>query len=211
MSITQHFSNGEFGQHECNGFCILPCGSQPRTGTRSVELEKDIKDHTKLKKQTDLVELSSPTRTMLSSTVVTVLAPHWSGRLRRTKRFEGTGNSEAQGNLQDVTNTAANHAHERFQETMDRSLTDGSQVQLRVPFLGTRRNTVGWSTKSGPASLDYESKRKMIHTISLDVNSGRMDNRKLDAGALSPVATTASPLSPLSPDSQTGHQGGVSS
>ncbi|XP_044032257.1 mucin-17 isoform X2 [Siniperca chuatsi] len=197
---------------------ILSCGSQPRTGTRSVELEEDRKDHTKLKKQTELVELSNPTRTMLSSTVVTVLAPHWSGRLRRTKRFEGTGNSEAQGNLRDVTNTAANGTHERFQETVDRSLTDGSQAQLRVPFLGTRRNTVDWSTKSGPASLDYESKRKMIQTVSLDVNSGMMDNRKIDAGALSPVATTASPVSPLSLDPneqrrnpQTGHQGGLSS
>lgn len=155
---------------------------------------------------------------MLSSTVVTVLAPHWSGRLRRTKRFEGTGNSEAQGNLRDVTNTAASGTHERFPETVDRSLTDGSQAQLRVPFLGTRRNTVGWATKSGPASLDHESKRKMIQTVSLDVNSGRMDNSKRDSDALRPVASTASPMSPLSLDPneqrrnpQTGNQGGLSS
>ncbi|XP_076617692.1 uncharacterized protein LOC143340001 [Chaetodon auriga] len=155
---------------------------------------------------------------MLSSSVVTVLAPHWSGRLRRTKRFEGTGNLEAQGGLQDVTNTAANHTHERFQETVDRSLTHGSQAQLRVPFLVTRRNTVGCSTKSGLASLDYEPERKMTQTVSLDVNSGRMDNRQTDAGALSTVATTLSPVSPLSldPNEQrrnlpTGHQGGLSS
>ncbi|XP_028425666.1 flocculation protein FLO11 [Perca flavescens] len=214
LSITHSFSNRKFGPHECNGLHILPCGPQPRTGTRFVELEEDIKDHTKLGKHTDLVELSNPTGTMLSSTVVTVLAPHWSSRLRRTKRPEGNGNSESQGNLQDV----ANRAHERFQETVDRSLTDGSQAQLKVPFLGTRRNTVGWSTKSGPASLDYDSKRKMIQTVSLDVNSGRMDNRKMDAGALSHVPTTASLMSPLSLDPneqrrnpQTGHQGGLSS
>ncbi|XP_018553668.1 uncharacterized protein LOC108898237 isoform X1 [Lates calcarifer] len=156
---------------------------------------------------------------MLSSTVVTVLAPHWSGRLRRTKRFEGSGTSDVQGNLQDVTNTAANSAH--FQETqnqqgVERVLTDGLQATLRVPFLGTRRNTVGWSTVSGPARLDCESKRKMNQTVSLDVNSGSMDNRKLDASALSPVSTTASPLSPLSLDPneqrspQTGHQGTLS-
>ncbi|XP_034717473.1 mucin-17 isoform X2 [Etheostoma cragini] len=151
---------------------------------------------------------------MLSSTVVTVLAPHWSSRLRRTKRPEGNGNSEAQWNLQHV----ANRAHERFQETVDGSLTDGSQVPLRVPFLGTRRNTVDWSTKSGPASLDYDSKRKMIQTVSLDVNSGRMDNRKMESGALSHVPTTASLMCPLSLDPneqkrnpQTGHQGGLSS
>ncbi|XP_054478839.1 mucin-2 [Anoplopoma fimbria] len=155
---------------------------------------------------------------MLSSTVVTVLAPHWNGRIRRTKRPEVTGNLEAQGSLQDVTNTAANRAHERFQETADRSFTDGSQAQLRVPFLGTRRNTVGWSTKSGPASLDYDSKRKMIQTVSLDVNSERMNNKNMYAGAVSPVPTAASPVSPLSlgPTEQrrnphTGHQGGLSS
>ncbi|XP_068438135.1 serine-rich adhesin for platelets [Clinocottus analis] len=116
---------------------------------------------------------------MLSSSVVTVLAPHRNGRLKRTKRPEVTGNSEAQGSLQDVTNTAANRAHERFQETGDSSLTDGSQAQPRVPFLGTRRNTVGWSTKSGPASFDYESKRKMIQTASLDVNFERMNNKNV--------------------------------
>ncbi|XP_041817716.1 mucin-5AC-like [Chelmon rostratus] len=153
---------------------------------------------------------------MLSSSVVTVLAPHWSGRLRRTKRFEGTGNFEAQGNLQDVTNTAANHTREHSQETVDRSLTEGSPAQLRVPFHGTRRNTVDSSTKSGHAGLDYESERKMIQTLSLDINSGRMD--KTDAGALRPVAATLSPMSPLSLDPneqrrnpQTGHQGGLSS
>ncbi|XP_032359776.1 mucin-17 isoform X1 [Etheostoma spectabile] len=214
LSITHSFSNlNKFGPHECNGLDILPCGPQPRTGPRSVGLKEDIKDHTKLGQHTDLVELSNPTGTMLSSTVVTVLAPHWSSRLRRTKRPEGNGNSEAQGNLQDV----ANRAHERFQETVDGSLTDGSQVRLRVPFLGTRRNTVDWSTKSGPASLDYDSKRKMIQTVSLDVNSGRMDNRKMESGALSHAPTTASLMSPLSLDPneqrrnpQTG-QGGLSS
>lgn len=195
---------------------MLPRGSQPRTGTRSVESKEDIKDHTELQKQTDLVDPSTSTRTMLSSTVVTVLAPHWSGRPRRAKRFEGTGSSEAQGNLQDVTNTVANHTQAHVQDTASTSLTDRSQAQLRVPFLGTRSNTVDWTTKSGPAGLDYESKRKMIQTISLDVNSGRMDNKKRYAVASSPVGPV-SPMSPLSPDPnerrnpQTGHQGGLSS
>ncbi|XP_035509371.1 mucin-12 [Morone saxatilis] len=213
LIITHSFSNGEFRPHGCNGLRILPRGSQTKTGTRSVKFDKGIKDNTKLEKQTDLLEQSNPSRTMLSSTVVTVLAPHWSGRLRRTKRFEGTGNSEAQGNLQDMTNTAENRTQESFQETMDRSLTDGSQPQLR-PFLGTRSNTVGWSTKSGPASLDCESKRRMIQTVSLDVNSGRMSQ----TDAFSYVATTASAMSPLSLDPneqrrnpQTGNQGGLSS
>lgn len=224
LSITHSFSNSDDGLLEHNGLCTLPCASQPRrTGSTSVELEEDIKDYTKLENQTEFEEPFNPNVSMLSSTVVTVLAPQWSGRLRRTKRFEGTGNLEAHGGLQDVTNTEANRAHERFQETQNQHgeegmFTDGSHTQLRVPFLGTRRNTVGWSTKSGPASLDYESKRKVIQSVSLDVNSGRMNNRRTDAGALSPIATTASPVSPLSRHSneqkmnlQTGHQGGLSS
>ncbi|XP_034416055.1 uncharacterized protein LOC117749546 isoform X2 [Cyclopterus lumpus] len=217
LSITHSFSNGEFGSHEFIGLHIFPCGPQPTSDARSVEFEEDIKDHTRFEKHTDLVELSNPTRTMLSSTVVTVLAPHRNGRQKRTKRPEFTGNSEAQGSLQDVTNTAANRAHERFQETGDSSLTDGSQAQPRAPFLGTRRNTADWSTKSGPSSFDYESKRKIIQTVSLDVNFGRMNNKNMYGGAVSPV-TTAAPLSPLSlePNEQrrnphTDHQGGLSS
>ncbi|XP_020511334.2 mucin-2 [Labrus bergylta] len=148
--------------------------------------------------QTDPEERYKPPSTMLSSSVVTVLAPHWSSRLRRNRRFEGTSNPEALGSLQDVTKSATNCAHEWHQETADRSLTDRSQESLRVPFHGTWRNTEDWSTKSGPARLDYGCKRKMIHIVSLDVNSGRMDNRKIDAAASSALATTSSPQSPLS-------------
>lgn len=215
LSITHSFSNGEFGSHEFNGLFIFPCGPQPTSDARSVEFEEYIKDHTRFETQTDLVELSNPTRTMLSSTVVTVLGSHRNGRLRRNKRPELTGNLEAQGSLQDVTNTPANRAHERFQETGESSLTDGSQVQPRVPFLGTRRNTLGWSTKSGPASFNYESKRKMIHSVSLDVSFGRMNNKNMYGGAVSSVTTAAPPLSPpfLEPNEQrrnphTDHQGG---
>ncbi|XP_029313310.1 uncharacterized protein LOC115025323 [Cottoperca gobio] len=219
LSITHSFSNGEFAPYECNGLHKLPFGPQPRAGTRSVELEQDLKNHTKLEKHTDLLELSNPTRTMLSPAVVTVLAPHhWNSRPRRTKRPEGTGNLEAQWNLQDESKTGANRPHERFQETVDKSLSGESQAQSRIPCLGTRRNTVGWSTTSDPASLNYESKRKMIQTVSVDVNSGRIDNRKKDAGAASPVHTAASPISHLSIDpneqmmnQQTGPQGGLSS
>lgn len=160
---------------------------------------------------------------MLSSAVATVLAPSWSSRLRRTKKFEGTGYSENRGNLQDVTNTEANRAQEGSQETptqhsVDRMFTDGSQAQLRFPFLGTRRNTGGWSTKSGPVSLDYEPERKVFQTVSLDVSSGQLDNRKTDAGSISSAATTASRMCPLSFDPnerktnpQTGRQVGFSS
>nr|XP_040023193.1 uncharacterized protein LOC120811670 isoform X1 [Gasterosteus aculeatus aculeatus] len=198
LSKTHSISNGELDSYHCDGLHMFPCGPQPTSDTRSVELGGDIKDHTRLEKPTDLVVLSNLNRTMLSSTVVTVLAPHWNGRPRRTKRPEVTGNWEAQGGLHDVTNTAANRSQGRFHESLDRSSADGSQAQSRGSFLGTRRNTVGWSTKSGPESLDYESKRKFNHTVSLDVNSGRMNSRQMYAGAVSPVHTAATPVSPLS-------------
>ncbi|KAK2858593.1 hypothetical protein Q5P01_003213 [Channa striata] len=222
LSVNHSFSNGDFGSHECNGLHKIPCGPQPRrNGSGSVAFEQD-RNCINLENHKAFEEPSSLSVTMLSSTVVTVLAPHWSNKLRRTRKFEGGSTSDAQGNLPDVTNTAANCAQEGFQEIesqhcMERVL-DRSQAQQRTPFLCTRSNTVGWSSKSGPASLDYESRRKMLQTISLDVNSGRMDNRKIHSCALSPVNTAALPLSPLSLNNpneqrrtpQTGHQSGLS-
>ncbi|XP_068616084.1 uncharacterized protein [Brachionichthys hirsutus] len=136
---------------------------------------------------------------MLSSSVVAVLPPHWTGRPRRTKRFNIT---EAQGNLPDVADAAAYGTREHFHEA----------AELRVPFLGVRKNALDWSAKSGPASLDYESKRRFIQTLSLDVNSGKMDNK--DVGSSSTAAKTASSASSHSLDLnkqrrnlQIGHEG----
>lgn len=128
---------------------------------------------------------------MLSSTVVTVLAPYWNGRLRRSKRFEGPSNLDARGE----TSAAANRANERLQETVNRSPTDGSVVPLRTPFLSTRR-----SRTSVPACLDYESKRTVTRTASLDVNSGRTDNMKGESGTRSPVSPILSHPCPRSLD-----------
>lgn len=179
------------GQQERDGSCILPSGSQDTTCSGSFELRDNL-DRKKLEKQADSVELTNSSAAMLSSSVVTVLAPHWNGRLRRTKRFEATGSSEGQGSFQDVTNDAADQTHEHFQKA------DEFQAQSRVPFQGTRRNTVGCSTESGPAS--YETKRRMMQTVSLDANSGKMDSSQRDVGALRPGVTTARPLSLLSLD-----------
>lgn len=181
--VIQVVCSGEFGPP--------PCMLQLKTEGRTNEFEETIKDHSELQKQSDF-ELSDPSGTMLSSTVVTVLAPHWNGRLRWSKRFDGTGNSEAQ----DVTNTAEQHLH----GTVDMSLTNGPQAQLNVPFLGTQQNTVGFSSKSIPPGLGYESKRNINQTASLDLNSKSLDNRKRDAGSLSPAALTVSCMSSLSLD-----------
>ncbi|XP_041823755.1 mucin-5AC isoform X2 [Melanotaenia boesemani] len=190
---THILSNSDCRPHEQNGFHKSPHGSQQRSSSRSVtgiKKDKPIKDKIN---QSDSGRRSDPSVTMLSSTVVTVLAPHWSTRLRRNKRFDGGGNSETQGNLQDAANTAVKHEH-GFQDGME-------SVPRRVPLLGTRRNTVGWSAKSDPSSLDFESKRKLTQTVSLD-----------------PSATTPSTGSFHFPhpseqrlNPQTGHQEGLSS
>lgn len=130
--------------------------------------------------------MSNPNETMLSSTMVSVLAPHWSGRIRRSKRYEGPGDSESQGAFQDMTNISGNP------RGLERSLTAGALTQQRAAFMGVRRNTVDWSSNSDSARLDRDPKRKAIQTVPLEVNSGRMDNRNLNPGALSPVATNRS-------------------
>lgn len=216
LSRTQAFSNSDFGTHKRNALHRLSFGSQPRTYTGSLtraESEGNIQDRTKGLADR-LQELADPPRTMLSSSVVTVLAPHWSGRLRRSKRFDGTGSSEAQGITQDGTGAAANRGFQQTQSQhgVERGLTGGLGTQMRPPFSDLRRNTVGWSTKSDPLSL--ESKREMIKTVSLDVNSGRMDNRKIDRGSLSALATSASVSQSQHEqrrNPQTVHQGGHSS
>lgn len=162
--------NGELGLHEHRGLCKLPQRSQSQTVTKFTDLEKGSAE---LRKQADFVEVSDTKRTMLSSTVVTVLAPHWSGLLRRNKRFEGTGTTEAKD--------GTNNSEHRTQETAD--MSESSQAQLKVPLMATRWNTVGGSTKS-TTSLGNEPKRSIIQTGSLDANLGRIDNLKREAGVL---------------------------
>lgn len=151
---------------------MIPAGPQLRTGTPSVD------------RQGPLGCSADPSTAMLSSTVVTVLAPHRNGRLRRFKRSEENSILEAH----DGTNSG-------------QPPSAGTQGQLRTPFSSTRQNTVGCTT-----NVDYESRRKMTQTVSLDVNSARMEKRE---------AAATNPLSPLSlepPDRratpQTGLQGG---
>lgn len=193
LSSNRCISNSDSGSRECTDLHRIHCS-------------EDLKGLKKLENHKTAEELSDSV-TMLSSTVATVLAPHWSGR-RRTKRSEEANTSEAQGNLQSVANTTHNRAQQPTHH-----LADGVFTAPRVPLLGSRSETMGWSSNSGPASLNYECKRKMIQTVSLDVNSGRQDKY---AGPLNPIKTSASPLPSLclNPSEQrtpqTVHQGGAS-
>ncbi|KAM9712508.1 uncharacterized protein ACNS7B_023040 [Menidia menidia] len=186
---SQIISNSYLGPRERDALNIPLCCTQGSfTGSLTETGDRQIKDSTKRDSFAHSGEVSDPSTDMLSSTVVTVLAPHWNGRLRRSKRFDGVNFQEAQGNRQDVGSTSAN-SHPGFQSQQNQhsmeSVTDGSHFPRTVPSLSTRRNTVGWSAKSDPSSLDFESKRELIQTVSLDV------------GAMSPSATTPSTRSLL--------------
>lgn len=159
-------SNGDVSPREREELRVTPSGSQLRTATAS--LDRYRHPHCP----------GPPGTAMLSSSVVTVLAPHRGGRLRRVKRSEENGSLGAR----DGTSGATNFTREPFKEAVDRSLSVGPRGQIRTPFSGTRQNTVGCRT-----NVDYETRRKMTQTASLDVNLARMDTR-----------AATSPLSPLS-------------
>lgn len=159
FSSNNSLSNGDFGSH--GGSHTSSCELQERTcsvgGT-----EKDKLDHTVLNKH--LWKLSDCSEDMLSSTVVTVLAPHWSGRVRRPKKCDGS--SETGGNSQDFTNS-----EHILNQDGESPLNARSHVPRTVPSMGIRRNTVDWSSKSDPSSFNLEFKREMSHSVSLDPGS----------------------------------------
>ncbi|XP_032406751.1 mucin-5AC [Xiphophorus hellerii] len=183
LNRTRILSNSNTRANEHNDLYGRPCESQSRRCPGSlIRTEKDKKQHqAHLENHSYFGNHSDEPVPMLSSTMVTVLAPQWGGRIRRTKRFDGTGYSEAQADLQEVANTSPNH-----QQGVKNVLMDGSNIPRRV--LRTRSNTVGWSSKSDPSSLDFNTKKDMISTVSLD------------SGAISPLATSPMSWSPLSPN-----------
>lgn len=186
-NLNNSLSHGNFRPHECNGLRIPQCVSQPRICPGSVA-------ETRTRKEVSFENPSGcgkSSETMLSS-MVSVLAPPWSSRPRRPKRFDETSNY--------LQNAAASHEH-GFKGTQNQPGV-GLHGPRSVSFLDPRRNTVGWSTKSDPSSLDFESKRKMTQTVSLDLNG------------TSPSHSALSPWSPLPRDQndqrsspRTGQQG----
>ncbi|XP_019718973.1 mucin-17 isoform X2 [Hippocampus comes] len=120
---------------------------------------------------------------MLSSAMVTVLAPTWSGRLRRSKRFEATGSLETLASLPDVASSEASRPQDDSQRSQSGAARafNVTQTQPRTPFLSTRQNTTGWSTKSVPQNLDYELQSNVARTISLDGSSKEREIKKAQA------------------------------
>ncbi|XP_077480809.1 uncharacterized protein LOC144091969 [Stigmatopora argus] len=146
------------------------CGSQPRA-----ELELTTEDSAKLQKQTDFEERSQLNDVMLSSAMVTVIAPTWSGRLRRSKRLEATGSLDTLENLPGVENSEATRPQD-YTRGCQSAMGSVSNIstQSRAPFTSTRQNTRSWSIKSGPQNLKYEPESKVNRTLSLDGRSANI-------------------------------------
>ncbi|XP_077410924.1 uncharacterized protein LOC144040531 [Vanacampus margaritifer] len=164
------------GFNGCKSKSGLPCGLQPRATVCGSTGFEHIKDCAKLEKQTDVEELPDPSEVMLSSAMVTVLAPSYSGRLRRSKRFDTTGSLETLPHFAGVANSEAASRPQDYSQRFNMS-----QAQSRTPFLSTRQNTTGWSTKCVPQNLDYELERKGNRTLSLDGSSKATEIKKAQA------------------------------
>ena len=125
---------------------------------------------TELESPNQLVWCTKPNKVMLSSAMVSVLAPHWSRRNQRTKKGISSEDFEAQ-NVSHGPNSGAQSVHDRFLEPHrqfrgERHLRDGPRVE--DPLVGLRRRADGWSSLSGPSSLNlnFTTKRLMPRTVS---------------------------------------------
>ncbi|XP_076017197.1 uncharacterized protein LOC143009076 isoform X2 [Genypterus blacodes] len=177
---TLEATSDQFGPHVNAHIRAFLNGPRPgRTFFEAVALERDLKDYTSLRDRAQPAALYDSTATMLSPTIVSALTPPWGGRLGWSKRGEARGNEPVS-------------AYSRH--SVEKGLRDGSQEQLRTQFMESRRNTVGWSHNTG---LDFKQQRNVLHSVSMEVNSGRLDNRNIDAGTFSSGTTPSSPLSPL--------------
>ncbi|XP_053716659.1 mucin-12 isoform X1 [Synchiropus splendidus] len=119
---------------------------------------------------------------MLSSTMATVLAPHFG---RRTQRFD------SQGNMQDGTKvqTSPSREFQGTQRSVGRMFSNASQDQLR-----SRRSTVDWSSSSGPVSLNSSTKSYTLQSIPTGVSSEATVNRN-KVGSARPEIRSSSIMS----------------
>lgn len=152
---------------------------------------------------------------MLSTAMVSVLAPHWSRRNQRTKKGLSTEDFEAQ-NVTHGPLTGAQNVHNRFLEPhrqyRGEGVRDGSLGQEWDPSVGPRRKTDGWSSMSGPSSINvnYTTKRLTPLSVSFDMDSCRLDNRDTVGLHNNPKENTPPPIPSLSLDQPRGQQGELS-
>ncbi|CAL8293060.1 unnamed protein product [Lota lota] len=220
-STTTHTFFCEFPEYDYNYRCLQTVPPVSKLNSTSVDSAEDRKSNrTELEIPNQLVEFTKPNKAMLSSAMVSVLAPHWSRWNQRTKKGLSAEDFEAQ-NVAHGPNTGAQTVHNRFLEhhrqfSGERVLRDGPHVEEKDPLVSPRRRTDGWSSLSGPSSLNlnFTTKRPTPHTVSFDMDSCSLDNRDTVGCHTNPKEKTPPPIPSLSLDLRTnerispgGHQG----
>ena len=220
-SATTHTFSCEFRPYDSDDRSLQSVPPVSKLKSTSVDSTEDRKsNYRELETQCQRVEFTKPNKVMLSSAMVSVLAPHWSKRNQRTKKGLSIEDFEAQ-NVARGPHTVAQTVHNRFLEPHrqyrgERVLRDGSHVQERDPLVGPRGRTDGWSSMSGPSSINLNSTTKRLTplSVSFDVDSRSLDNRDTVRCHNNPKEKTPPPIPSLSLDlrtneriSPTGNQG----
>ncbi|KAJ3611447.1 hypothetical protein NHX12_021462 [Muraenolepis orangiensis] len=143
-------------------------------------------------------EFTKPNKAMLSSAMVSVLAPHWSKRNQRTKKGISTEDFEAQ-NVPRGPHTGAQTVHSRFLEP-HRHFREEIVLRDRPQLAGPIRKIEGWSSRSGPSSINLNSSTKRLtpFTASFDMGSHSLDNGDTEGCHSNPQEKTPPPIPSLS-------------
>lgn len=123
---------------------------------------------------------------MLSSTLVSVLAPHRNGRQRRSKRG-GEPGQEAQGYAQEVLDREGAGSHYATAAAGLQTMNQfARESQNRAQSLGNRRGTLGWLPERTPASEHLDTTAPPVPSHSLGMHDhSRMSNVGCHGGQLS--------------------------
>jgi hypothetical protein len=207
-STTTHTFFREIPEYDYDRGSLNTVPPVSKLNNTSVDSVEDRKSNwTGLETPNQLVGCNKTNKAMLSSAMVSVLAPHWSRRNQRTKKGLSSEDFEAQ-NVAHGPNTGAQNVHNRFLEPHrhfrgERDLGDGPHVQ--DPLVGHRRKIDGWSSFSGPSSLNlnFTTKRLTPRTVSVDLDSRTLDNRDTVGCYTNPKEKTPPPIPSLSLDLRT--------
>lgn len=175
----------------------------PRELKRSLSVPLSAAPHHSCKLETE-PNLINPTAPMFTSTIVSVLAPNWNGRLRRHKRGVGEVEQDIQESGHN-SNLSAPSQNARRQSFLFSQMKPGGEMldefnsKLREPA-GTRRNSVEWErdTRSSHLTATYQTNRPLLKPIHPNHETADHNN-EFRTTVLMPLDTNRVPGSPLSP------------
>ncbi|KAG9283360.1 hypothetical protein AMEX_G2119 [Astyanax mexicanus] len=172
---------GEASSSKASTNC-QPAACSPRALKRALSLPSFPAPHHSCKSETDPSH-TGPAAKMFTSTLVSVLAPHWSGRFRRPKRdvseVEQDGQVSGQNSNQSVS--TQNSPHQPFLLTQMRAggeTVDKFNDKLR-DSAGTSRSTAEWQ-KDTTSSQHFTA---TLHTIRPRLKPTPLDTSQKTADA----------------------------